>query len=124
MEKEPQLEKEKNIDSLELADLIGSLLQESSKYDVDCLDLKDGIVRVVLDWFQENKNELAENFRELYPQTHPSKQELLEKIRAVFPVDRIHAKGVGLEFRQTQIIDHWVGEIYTRILSKVFKEEV
>lgn len=122
MEKEPQLLKEKNINPTELATLINVLLKESSQYNVDCLDLKDDLSRVVLEWFEEKKDELAENFKDFYPQTHPPKQELLDKIRPVFPLDRIHAKGVGLEFRRTMIIEHWVGEIYNEILDKIFKE--
>lgn len=125
LEKEPHPQLEKNINSVELASVIENFLQESSQYDVDCLDLKDDIAKVVSIWFEENKNELVENFKDLLPQKFPPKQKLLEIMRPILTLDRIHInKDIGLEFRRTKIIDNWVGEIYHRLLKDIFKKEI
>lgn len=111
----------KSVNPVELAVVIEEFLQESSRYNVDCLDLKDDVIKIVLDWFEENKEELSENFKDLHPQTFPLKQKLLDSIRPVLSLDRIHVESVGLEFRRTKIVDNWVGEIYDKLLKRVFK---
>lgn len=123
MYKEPRPPQEMNLNPVELQALVDELLNESSQYNVDCLDLKEVLVHIVIEWFVKNKDELEQNFKDFYPQTYPPKQELLNRIRHVLPLGRIHVDGVGLEFRRTQIIDHWVGEIYNKLLNKIFKQE-
>lgn len=121
MERELKEFQERNIDPTKLSDLIGELLQESSEYKIDCLDLRDDLVRVVLEWFAEKKDELAKDFLTFYPQAQPASQELINRMRPVLSLDRIHAEGVEPEFRRDKIVDHWAGEIYIKILAKVFK---
>ena len=121
MEKDPAPTGEQiNID--ELTSLIKKLLQESAEYNVDCVDLEEGIIDVVTKWFEDNKSELRENFKESHPQTFPPKQELIDRIREVFQLERIKDTGSEPEFRRTKIIDHWVGQIYEKILSKIFND--
>lgn len=123
MEKEPNSFQEKKLNTIRLEALVDNFLQESSQYNVDCLDLKDAIVNIVIKWFEDYKSELEQNFRDFYPQTHPPKQELIERMRPILPLERIHVEDIGLKFRQTKILDHWVGEIYDGFLKEMFKQE-
>ncbi len=123
LERESYLRLEKKINPDELAVVVEAFLQESSQYNVDCLDLGDDIAKIVQTWFAERKNELSKNFKDLHPQTFPPKQDLLDRIRLALPLDRIHAEGVGLEFRRTKIVDNWVGEIYYKLLKKIFNNK-
>lgn len=117
-------EKENKIDLAEINSVVESFLRESEQYDVECLDLKEEVVRTILNWFEDKKDELKENFADLFPQIFPAKQELLDKLRLILPLDRIHVNDVGLEFRRTKIVDNWVSEIYEKILKKVFKRKL
>lgn len=108
------------LDSALLASVVAASLAESAQYQIDCLDLHDEVVRIIWDWFHAQREELMRNFQEDHPQLFPPKADLMERIRAVFPVERIHAQGSHPEFRRTKIIDNWVGEIYHQILDPMF----
>lgn len=112
-----------NINRSELNGVIENFLSESSRFNVDCLDLKDALAEVIMDWFEEYKTELTENFKNLYPQTFQPKQELLERMRPALPLERIRVgEGVGLEFRRTKIVDNWVSDVYDKLLKPLFRK--
>jgi hypothetical protein len=123
MEKEPQPSQEKILNPNEVTTLVDELLRESSQYDIDCLDLKDELVRTILTWFEKEKEELEKNFEDRYPQTHPPKQELIERMRSVLSLKRIHVEGAEPEFRRTKTLDHWAGEIYNKLLRELFNKK-
>lgn len=120
MDREPKPQQEINIDPKKLSALLDVLLQESASYNIDCLDLKEQIAQVVIDWCHDKRVELEDCFKDFYPQTFPAKKELMDRLGAILSVDRIHVKGSEPEFRRTKILDHWAGEIYYNILGEIF----